>query len=303
MSVLAVGTITFDVIGTLGGEFRDDSHTVPLDSITYSNGGRGANFAMLLAAMAIPVRLVSCVNVDFAGTSYRNELDRRGVDLRHLFWSDTAPTPTVFLFANDRDARVFQLRDRSAELEDAFCRWVGHRVRQDRHDVLYCTSEIPGANVVALGTSTAEWRVFAPGHDLVHYDERTLRECLVHTDVLVANATEARTIEQLSGLRLGDAGHPHTVVVTLGEAGCRVHTGTNTTTLPACPARRVVDPTGAGDAFVAGLVHGLLEREDVIQAAKTGSTLASFVVEVAGCQTVAPTAQDVRVRRLACYSA
>lgn len=77
------------------------------------------------------------------------------------------------------------------------------------------------------------------------------------------------------------------VVVTLAERGARVLARGAEASLPAYRAARVVDPTGAGDAFAAGLAIALAERRDLVDAARFANAVASFAVEGEGTDALA----------------
>ena len=75
-----------------------------------------------------------------------------------------------------------------------------------------------------------------------------------------------------------------TIVVTLGEKGSKVITKEKTVELPAVANLNVVDPTGCGDAYRAGLLYGLSREWDWNKCVQLGTVVASFSVEVQGPQ-------------------
>ena len=85
-------------------------------------------------------------------------------------------------------------------------------------------------------------------------------------------------------------------MVTQGSEGSLWYTRDGTARVPAVPAARFVDSTGAGDAFVAGALFGLLAGLDGPQAGRCAAVVASFVVETWGCQTNLPSPGDLRAR-------
>jgi adenosine kinase len=72
------------------------------------------------------------------------------------------------------------------------------------------------------------------------------------------------------------------VVTTLGRQGSRVDTRDGSHEIPPAAPRREVDPTGAGDAYRAGLVAGLLRGLDIATAGRVASLAAAYVVEQTG---------------------
>ena len=74
------------------------------------------------------------------------------------------------------------------------------------------------------------------------------------------------------------------VITTRGEQDSLVQTDRGASKIPVVPASQVLDPTGAGDAYRAGLLKGLALGLDWPEAARMGATLASFCVEQQGTQ-------------------
>ena len=72
--------------------------------------------------------------------------------------------------------------------------------------------------------------------------------------------------------------------MTYAEKGAKLWTRQKTTEIPVYPAAEVVDPTGAGDAFRAGLLYGIKNRQPLEIAAKMGAYLGAKAVEKAGTQ-------------------
>jgi len=79
------------------------------------------------------------------------------------------------------------------------------------------------------------------------------------------------------------------VIVTMGSKGSVAYTREGLVRIPRVPPTRVVDVTGAGDAYRAGFYAGLSRGYDVRRCGILGSTVASFVVEAKGTQTNLPT--------------
>jgi ribokinase len=89
-----------------------------------------------------------------------------------------------------------------------------------------------------------------------------------------------------ASLRAGGR-QPTPVVVTLAERGSLVFVDRSETLVPAFHADRVLDPTGAGDAFAAGLAVGMAERRQLLEAVRFAHAVASFAVEAIGTEGLA----------------
>jgi adenosine kinase len=127
--------------------------------------------------------------------------------------------------------------------------------------------------------------IFDPGQSLPTWDSQDLTQCIEGCKIMISNDYELELIVSKTGLdkkkllqRTG------TIITTLGELGSCVFTQDCETEIPAVKPKEVVDPTGAGDAYRAGLIKGLVQYKNIEQSAKMGSVCASFAIECYGTQ-------------------
>ena len=127
--------------------------------------------------------------------------------------------------------------------------------------------------------------IFDPGQSLPMWDGQYLIKSIKGSRILISNDYELEMIIAKTGLdkpkllQLTGA-----IITTLGELGSCIRSRDGETEIPAVKPRQVVDPTGAGDAYRAGLIKGLVQRKSVEQSARMGSVIASFAVECYGTQ-------------------
>ena len=139
--------------------------------------------------------------------------------------------------------------------------------------------------------------VFDPGQALPMLQAADLLEVIGGCSLLIVNDYEFNLIQDKTGLGNGDLlTLAKTTIVTLGDAGSRIHAAGETTAIPAFKARQVVDPTGAGDAYRGGLLSGLINGLDLRGSALQGSVCASFAVECNGTQVYSFTPQEFAER-------
>jgi adenosine kinase len=74
------------------------------------------------------------------------------------------------------------------------------------------------------------------------------------------------------------------LTITRGEQGSTIHTREQTVNVPIVPPARIVDPTGVGDAYRAGLVKGLALKAPWEIAGQMGAVAAAYVLEEKGTQ-------------------
>lgn len=124
-----------------------------------------------------------------------------------------------------------------------------------------------------------------PGQSLTAWEGTALREWLEGSLILISNDYELDLIMKMTGLdKKGLLGLTKTIITTLGENGSLVSTKNADEKIGVARASAVVDPTGAGDAYRAGLLKGLVHGRGMKTAAQMGAVAASFAVEKYGTQ-------------------
>jgi len=124
-----------------------------------------------------------------------------------------------------------------------------------------------------------------PGQSLTQWDGQTLREWLDGSMLLISNDYELEMIMNLTGLdKNGLFDLTGTIITTLGEKGSLISTSRSDFDIPPANVHNVVDPTGAGDAYRAGLLKGIVTGRDIGTAAKMGAVVAAYAVEKYGTQ-------------------
>ena len=127
--------------------------------------------------------------------------------------------------------------------------------------------------------------IFDPGQSIPAWDSTALQEMTMGAQALIVNDYEAELFRQKTGLtEAGVLDLTPVVITTRSEEGSELLTTSGREHIPAARARQVLDPTGAGDAFRAGLMKGLILKLPWSTAAFLGATLASFAVEQQGTQ-------------------
>jgi len=119
----------------------------------------------------------------------------------------------------------------------------------------------------------------------------------------VGNDYELEMIRSRTGVTVDELRRHAIVAVTQGVAGSVIHTKDGAVAVAAAPITELVDPTGAGDAYLAGLLLGLRSRAGVEVSGRIGSVAAAFCVEHRGPQGHAFDAPAFRTRYAAAFGA
>jgi adenosine kinase len=127
--------------------------------------------------------------------------------------------------------------------------------------------------------------IFDPGQNIPAFSGEKMLEMLTGAEILISNDYELEMIMKNTGATRDELQNRVGIIITtLGEKGCVILHPGEETRLSAAAVSNVVDPTGAGDAFRAGLIKGLVDGRLVTDAAKVAMTSAAYAVEHHGTQ-------------------
>ncbi len=146
--------------------------------------------------------------------------------------------------------------------------------------------------------------IFDPGQQIPAISVENLVEMLTGSWILISNDYELEMMMRSTDLGVRELlERTGCIITTLGDKGSIVRTVESETTIPAAQASRVLDPTGAGDSYRAGLIKGLVRGRGLVESAKMGAVNASFSVECQGTQCHRFTEDDFRARYEANFGA
>ncbi len=124
-----------------------------------------------------------------------------------------------------------------------------------------------------------------PGQSLTAWEENALTEWIDGSMLLISNDYELEMIMKKTGMNKKRLlGLTKTIITTLGEKGFLISTSEFNMSIPAAKIQNIIDPTGAGDAYRAGLLKGLVTGKDIETAAKMGAVAALYAIEKYGTQ-------------------
>lgn len=127
--------------------------------------------------------------------------------------------------------------------------------------------------------------VFDPGQGLPMFSGPELAHFIDLATYVAVNDYEAEMLAQTTGLSLEEiAKRVSALIVTRGERGAEIFTKGEKLDIPCVEAEKVVDPTGCGDAFRAGLIHGLTKGMDIATSARLGSLMGALKIAQQGGQ-------------------
>jgi adenosine kinase len=127
--------------------------------------------------------------------------------------------------------------------------------------------------------------VFDPGQGLPLFSGRELIEMIDCADYVAVNDYEARMLAERTGMSEKEiAARVDAMIVTLGADGSRIHAGGTVFEIPTLTPTKLVDPTGCGDAYRAGLLYGIGQGWDWDRTGRLASLLGSLKIASRGGQ-------------------
>jgi len=288
VSVVCTGSIAYDYILSFKGRFKDHiladkTHILNLsflvDELRKRRGGVAGNYAYNLSLLGYPAAVLATAGSDAA--EYRDWLMGLGIDCQGLRLLDGEITATGFT-TTDMD-------------DNQLTGYYGGAM--GRAAMLGLDDATPGAEALIVGPNdpsamirlVKESRdrglpfVFDPAHQLPRLSPEDVAEGARGAWILIGNDYELELIMQRTGRNMdGLVAMAAMVVTTLGRDGSRIATRNGVVDIPPAPARIESDPTGAGDAYRAGLVAGLLRGLELEQAGRVASLAATYAIEQVG---------------------
>ncbi|TDD23728.1 sugar kinase [Kribbella turkmenica] len=283
--LVCIGDLVEDVVVWTDGGSRTGTDNPA--RIRRVRGGAASNVAAFAASRGTPVRFVGRVGDDPAGEALVQELSKAGVDARV---QRRGRTGTIVILVDASGERtMYPDRAASAELADVPDSWISGAAAI--HLSAYSLTGPPGQVLrQAAAIARAEGAVLAvDGSSVALIDSvgpATFRDLVgaLRPGYVFANGAEA----ELGSLR-DLAGRGTTVVVKNGLDPTEVHFGDGrSAAVPVPPVDRVLDTTGAGDAFAAGFLSAVLQQAEPLEAVAAGHALASRVLTEPGATLHAP---------------
>lgn len=273
-------------------------------------GGSAANIAMNLSDLGFSPIFLSKVGDDPFGKFIVEKLKSRGMDIGNIQIDPINHTSFVLVSKSKETPHFLPLRgaDYHLQLPSDIEKFV--RSASVLHFSSWPISRKPSRTAVLKILSLAKkWNVkicFDPnyrdilwesGEDGISFIKNIMKDVFLlkpsidDAKCLLGNMTEEEYIQAFHHLGVKN------VVLTLGKDGVLVSDRTKTKKFPSF-ARHVVDTTGAGDAFWAGMYSSLLRGRDIFESAKIGSAASAFRVESVGSDAPLPPVKNLIKRYL-----
>lgn len=291
MSILVSGSLAFDKIMNFPGHFAD--HILPekihnlnvsfnIADLRQNFGGTAGNIAYNLSLLQERPIIISTAGNDFE--KYECWLAEHKICTDQIKKISDIPSACAYIITDQSDNQItgFHLGAMS------------NSVGEISDDIIKSAklAIVSAGNISDMVNLPKQYQklglpyIFDPGQAIPALSSDQLKQCLAGAKILIVNDYELSLILNKTGLFKADIiSKVEILITTLGEKGSLIEQGTNRWEIPAAIPKNVSDPTGAGDAYRAGLIKGLLLGWPLEKCGRLAATVAVYTVEKYGTQT------------------
>ena len=302
MTSLICGSLAFDTIMLFDGRFSeailaDQLHKVNVaflvPSLRREFGGCAGNIAYNLKLLGGDPLIMATIGQD--GASYLERLDRLGISRRAIRTMDSSYTAQAFITtdADNNQITAFHPGAMGASHENKVADAGAVKLAIVAPDGRTGMQQ-HAADCAKLGVPF----IFDPGQGLPMFNGAELAHFIELATYVAVNDYEAELLTERTSLTLEQiAQRVSALIVTRGELGAEIYAGGGERIDIACvKAEAVIDPTGCGDAFRAGLMYGLTHGMDWATTGRLASLMGAIKIAHQGGQNHAPSREEIAER-------
>jgi adenosine kinase len=301
MHTLICGSIAYDTIMVFRDRFRN--HILP-DQLHILNvaflvpdmrrefGGCAGNIAYSLRMLGGEPLIMATVGDDHEPYSYR--LEKFRLSAAHVRRVPDSFTAQAFITTDLDDNQITAFHPGAMNFShlnhvaDAGNVGLGIIAPDGREGMLQHAREFHEAGIPFM---------FDPGQGLPMFNGEELLNFVDQADYVATNDYEARLLQERTGQSIEALSRRvKAIIVTQGAQGSQVFTGGKAEAIPAVKAAQLLDPTGCGDAYRAGLLHGIASGFDWPTTGRLASLLGSIKIAQRGAQNHHFTRDEVAQR-------
>jgi adenosine kinase len=288
-AALICGSLAYDTIMVFPDQFK--KHILP-DKVHILNvsflvplmrrefGGCAGNIAYNLKLLGGEPLPMATVGQDFG--AYRAHFEARGIALTHVKELPDLFTAQAFITTDLDDNQI------TAFHPGAMMRSFENHVR-DVPDVGFGIVGPDGYEAMLQHCAEFAERgipfIFDPGQAMPLYNGKELTRMIEQATYVTVNDYESNLLQEKTGLSEKQiAERVQAYLITRGPNGSEIHTRTGMMQIPVATAIRVVDPTGCGDAYRAGLIYGWMNGMDMATTGRVASLMGALKIEHLGPQ-------------------
>ncbi|MEW9900276.1 carbohydrate kinase family protein [Chitinivorax sp. PXF-14] len=289
MHALICGSMAFDTIMVFQDRFRH--HILPekvhmlnvsflVPEMRREFGGCAGNIAYNLKLLGGSPLVMATVGDDFA--PYQARLESLGIAQQHIQRVPQSFTAQAFITTDLDDNQITAFHPGAMtqshlnRVADAKQVSLGIVAPDGRDGMLQHAREFKAAGIPFI---------FDPGQGMPMFNGEELLAFIELADYVAVNDYEAQLLQERTGLTLDAiAGKVRALIVTRGGEGSQIYADGERLDIPCVQAEAVVDPTGCGDAYRAGLMYGIMHSLGWLKTGRLAALLGALKIARRGAQ-------------------
>jgi adenosine kinase len=289
-AALICGSVAYDTILVFPDRFKthilpDKLHTLNVSFLVPEMrrefGGCAANIAYGLHLLGDRGVAMATAGLDFA--PYRERMVAQGLSVEHIRLVDGTFTAQAFITTDLDNNQITAFHPGAMQfahlnkVSDAAAGVALGIVAPDgRQAMIEHAAQFHAASIPFI---------FDPGQGMPMFGGEELKTFIRQARWVALNDYEWGMLQQKTGLGAAEvASQVDALIVTRGAEGSTIYTGGRELRIPCAAPKAVIDPTGCGDAYRAGLIHGLLRGLDWEATGRTASLMGAIKIESRGPQ-------------------
>lgn len=298
MSALICGSLAFDSIMVFPDHFKN--HILPekihilnvsflVPEMRREFGGCAGNIAYSLKLLGGEPLIMAACGDDFA--PYAARLDHLGIVRTHIRQVPGSYTAQAFITTDLSDNQITAFHPGAMnyshlnQVQDAGNVSLGIVSPDGRDGMLQHAEQFHAASIPFI---------FDPGQGLPMFNGEELAHFIELADYVTLNDYEAELLQTRTGKSLDAlAGRVRALIVTRGEQGSSIHVDGGVIEIPCAKPSAVVDPTGCGDAYRAGLIYGIENGIDWSTTGRLASLMGALKIAERGAQNHRPGRDEI----------
>jgi adenosine kinase len=306
MSALICGSLAYDTIMVFPEPFKD--HILP-DKVHMLNvsflvpkmrreyGGVAGNIAYNLKLLGGEPYPMATVGDDFG--PYFDRFEQLGISTRYIRRLEGQFTPQAFITTDIVDNQITAFHPGAMEqsylnsVKDTAGIKIGIVAPDSKRAMIQHSNDF-----VEMGIP----HIFDPGQAMTLLNGEDLKRFISEARWVVVNDYEFQLVQEHTGMSGKDiAQQVEALIVTKGPEGSTIITRDDETDVAPVQADSLKDPTGCGDAYRAGLLHGLLNDLDLVTTCRIGSVMGAIKIAHQGPQNHTPSMDEIQQRFFDAY--
>jgi adenosine kinase len=298
MHTLICGSLAFDTIMVFQDQFKN--HILPdkihclsvafyVPEMRREFGGTAGNIAYNLQLLQGKPLIMATVGEDFA--PYTKWLNSNQLNTKHIKHIENSFTAQAFITTDLDDNQITafhpgaMVESHQNSVNDAAEVSLAIIAPDGRDGMFQHAKQCFDAGIPFL---------FDPGQGLPMFNGEELLHFIEMATYLAVNDYEAQVLQDKTGLTLEQlAAKVKALIVTLGGLGSHIYADGQRYEVPCVKAEKIVDPTGCGDAYRAGLLYGIANGWDWQTCGRLASTMGAIKIASRGGQNHQPTRAEI----------